>query len=171
MDPEGMDHTTHVMVKYAYELVDKNRRLEDQLKAQEATLKRYRQVIDEQRVCLNLPKMYEELPHKFHPQGLESLLCNKTLVARVKLSQLESSSAVQTLVCLVGLLLCLCMSWIFVMSAKTLWACPQAPQLRILKFELINKQLGLVHYVLSGLIFGAVCPYFNVNLNLFNQKL
>ena len=33
MDPEGMDHTTHVMVKYAYELVDKNRRLEDQLKA------------------------------------------------------------------------------------------------------------------------------------------
>ena len=33
MDPEGMDPTTQVMVNYAYELVDKNRRLEDQLKA------------------------------------------------------------------------------------------------------------------------------------------
>ena len=42
MDPEGMDPTTQVMVHYAYELVDKNRWLEDQLKAQEATLKRYR---------------------------------------------------------------------------------------------------------------------------------
>ena len=42
MDPEGTDPTTQVMVNYAYELVDKNRRLEDQLKAQEATLKRYR---------------------------------------------------------------------------------------------------------------------------------
>ena len=41
MDPKGMDPTTQVMVNYAYELVDKNRRLEDQLKAQEATLKRY----------------------------------------------------------------------------------------------------------------------------------
>ena len=42
MDPEGTDPTTQVMVHYAYELVDKNQRLEDQLKAQEATLKRYR---------------------------------------------------------------------------------------------------------------------------------
>jgi len=67
MDPEGTDPTTQVMVNYAYELVDKNRRLEDQLKAQEATLKRYRQVIDEQRVCLNLPRIYEELPHEFRP--------------------------------------------------------------------------------------------------------
>ena len=33
MDPEGMDPTTQVIVHYAYELVDKNRRLEDQLKA------------------------------------------------------------------------------------------------------------------------------------------
>ena len=67
MDPEVIDPTTQVMVHYAYELVDKNRRLEDQLKAQEATLKRYRQVIDEQRVSLNLPRMYEELPHEFLP--------------------------------------------------------------------------------------------------------
>ena len=67
MDPKGTDHTTQVMVHYAYELVDKNRRLEDQLKAQEATLKRYQQVIEEQRVCLNLARMYEELPHKFVP--------------------------------------------------------------------------------------------------------
>ena len=29
MDPEGMDPTTQVMVNYAYELVDKNQRLED----------------------------------------------------------------------------------------------------------------------------------------------
>ena len=67
MDPEGTNHTTQVMVHYACELVDKNRRLEDQLKAQLATLKRYRQVIDEQSVCLNLPRIYEELPHKFRP--------------------------------------------------------------------------------------------------------
>ena len=33
MDPEGTDPTTQVMVHYAYELVDKNRWLEDQLKA------------------------------------------------------------------------------------------------------------------------------------------
>ena len=40
MDPEGTDPTTQVMVNYASKLVDKNRRLEDQLKAQEATIKR-----------------------------------------------------------------------------------------------------------------------------------
>ena len=62
-----MDPTTQVMVHYAYEIVDKNQRLEDQLKAQEVTLKRYRQVIDEQRVCLNLPRIYDELPHEFCP--------------------------------------------------------------------------------------------------------
>jgi len=67
MDPEGMDPTTQVMVHYACELVDKNRWLEDQLKAQEATLKRYQQIIDEQRVCLNLPRIYEELPYKLRP--------------------------------------------------------------------------------------------------------
>ena len=67
MDPEGMDPTTQVMVHYAYELVGNNRRLKDQLKAQETTPKRYRQVIDEQMVCLNLPRIYEELPHEFRP--------------------------------------------------------------------------------------------------------
>ena len=41
MDPKSTDPTTQVMVHYAYKLVDKNRRLEDQLKAQKATLKRY----------------------------------------------------------------------------------------------------------------------------------
>ena len=67
MDPQGMDPTTQVMVHFGYELVAKIRRLEDQLKAQQEYLKRYRQVIDEQRVCLNLSRMYEELPHKFRP--------------------------------------------------------------------------------------------------------
>ena len=65
MDPQGMDPTTQVMVHFGCELVAKIQRLEDQLKAQQETLKRYRQVIDEQRVCLNLPRIYEELPHKF----------------------------------------------------------------------------------------------------------
>ena len=65
MDHQCMDPTTQVMVHFGYESVVKIRRLEDQLKAQKETLERYRQVIDEQRVCLNLPKMYEELPHKF----------------------------------------------------------------------------------------------------------
>ena len=67
MDPQGTDPTTQVTVHFGYESVAKIQRLEDQLKAQQETLKRYRQVIDEQRVCLNLPKMYEELPHKFRP--------------------------------------------------------------------------------------------------------
>ena len=67
MDPQGMDPTTQVMVHFGYGLVAKIRRLEDQLKAQHETLKRYQQVIDQQRVCPNLPKMYEELPHKPRP--------------------------------------------------------------------------------------------------------
>ena len=89
-----MDPTTQVMVNYAYELVDKNRRLEDQLKEQEVTLKRYRQVIDKQRVCLNLPRIYEELPINFAHRCWSPFLCNKTLVARVNLSQVKSRSAV-----------------------------------------------------------------------------
>ena len=39
MDPEGMDPTTQVMVDFAYDLVEKNRRLEGQLKAQGKSLK------------------------------------------------------------------------------------------------------------------------------------
>ena len=40
MEPEGMDPTTQVMVDFAYDLVEKNRRLEGQLKAQGKSLKR-----------------------------------------------------------------------------------------------------------------------------------
>ena len=39
MDPEGMDPTTQVMVDFAYDLVEKNRWLEGQLKAQGKSLK------------------------------------------------------------------------------------------------------------------------------------
>ena len=67
MDPQGMDPTTQVMVHFGYESVAKIQWLEDQLKAQHETIKRHQQVIDEKRVCLNLPKIYEELPHKPHP--------------------------------------------------------------------------------------------------------
>ena len=67
MDPEGTDPTTQVMVHFAYELVEKNRRLEDQLKAHEESLKWYQQVIDDQRVCLNLQRIYKKLPHKPRP--------------------------------------------------------------------------------------------------------
>ena len=42
MDPQGMDPTTQVMVHFGYESVANIRRLEDQLKAQHETLKRYR---------------------------------------------------------------------------------------------------------------------------------
>ena len=94
MDLQGMDPTTKVMVHFGFESIGKIHRLEDQLKAQQKTIKRHRQVIDEQRVCLNLPKMYEELPHKPRPSMLESLLCNKTIVERVKLSLVESISVV-----------------------------------------------------------------------------
>ena len=67
MDPQGMDPTTQVMVHFSYELVGKIRRLEDQLKAQQETLKRYQRVIDDQRDCLSLPTIYEKLPHKPRP--------------------------------------------------------------------------------------------------------
>ena len=67
MDPQGTNPTTQVMVHFDYESVAKIRRLEDQLKAQQKTIKRHQQVIDEQRVYLNLSKMYEELPHKPRP--------------------------------------------------------------------------------------------------------
>ena len=67
MNPKGMDSTTQVMVHFACELVEKNRRLEDQLKAQEESLKKYQQVIDDQRVCLSPLRIYEKLPHKHRP--------------------------------------------------------------------------------------------------------
>ena len=67
LDPHGMDPTTQVMVHFGCELVGKIRRLEDQLKAQQETLKRYQHVIDDQRVSLNLPRIYEKLSHKPRP--------------------------------------------------------------------------------------------------------
>ena len=67
MDPQGMDPTTQMMVHFGCELVGKIQRLEDELKAQQETLKRYQQVIDDQRECLSLPRIYEKLPHKPHP--------------------------------------------------------------------------------------------------------
>ena len=67
MDPKGIDPTTQVMVNFACELVEKNRRLKHQLKAQEESLKRYQQVIDDQRECLSLLRIYEKLPHKPRP--------------------------------------------------------------------------------------------------------
>ena len=67
MDPQGTNPTTQVMVHFGCESIVKIWQLEDQLKAQQETIKRHQQVIDEQRVCLNLPKMYKELPHKPRP--------------------------------------------------------------------------------------------------------
>ena len=67
MDPQGTDPTTQVMVHFGCELVGKIRRLKDQLKAQQEILKRYQQVIDDQRVSLHLPRIYENLSHKPHP--------------------------------------------------------------------------------------------------------
>ena len=67
MDPQGTNSTTQVLVHFGCELVGKIRRLEDQLKAQQGTLKRYQRVIDDQRECLSLPRIYEKLPHKPRP--------------------------------------------------------------------------------------------------------
>ena len=67
MDPQGTDPTTQVKLHFSCELVGKIRRLEDQLKAQQETLKRYQRVIDGQRKCLGLPRIYEKLLHKHHP--------------------------------------------------------------------------------------------------------
>ena len=65
MDPQGMDPTTQVMVHFGCESVAKIRRLEDQLKAQQETLKRYRQVIDEQMVCFNIQRCTRNFPMNF----------------------------------------------------------------------------------------------------------
>jgi len=94
MDPEDTDPTTQVMVHFGCELVGKIQRLEDQLKAQQETLKRYQRVIDDQRESLSLPRIYEKFPINLTHRSWSSFLCNKTLVARVKLSQVESSSVV-----------------------------------------------------------------------------
>ena len=67
MDPQGMDPSTQMMVHFGCELVGKIQRLENQLKAQQETLKRYQQVIDDQRVSHSLIMIYEKLLHKPHP--------------------------------------------------------------------------------------------------------
>jgi len=64
MDPEGLDPTTQVMVHFAYDLVEKNRWLDNQLKAQGKFLKRCQQGIDDQMVSLKMPSIYEKFPHK-----------------------------------------------------------------------------------------------------------
>jgi hypothetical protein len=67
MDPKNLDLIPRVMVDFAYDLMEKNRRLEDLVIAQGKSLKRCQQVIDEYRVNQDLPRIDEKLDHVPHP--------------------------------------------------------------------------------------------------------
>jgi hypothetical protein len=69
MDPENLDPIPRVMVDFAYDLMEKNRRLESMMIAQGKSLKRCQQVIDDHRISLDLPRIYEKLDHEPCPQG------------------------------------------------------------------------------------------------------
>jgi hypothetical protein len=64
MDPKNLNPIPQVMVDFAYDLMEKNRRLESLVLAQGKSLKRSQQVIHDHRVLLNLPKVYEKLDHQ-----------------------------------------------------------------------------------------------------------
>ena len=46
MKPEGLDPTTVVMVNFAHELMKRNERLEEELKAQQEARKRSQKMVD-----------------------------------------------------------------------------------------------------------------------------
>ena len=62
MKPEGLDPTTVVMVNFAHELMKRNERLEEELKAQKEVRKRSQKMADDYRESLKMPRMYEKLP-------------------------------------------------------------------------------------------------------------
>lgn len=62
-----MDPTTEVMVNFAFEMMLKIQRLEEEVKRLWKALKRSHAVTDAQRVALAEQKIYDELPHKVKP--------------------------------------------------------------------------------------------------------
>jgi hypothetical protein len=61
LELEGEDPTTKVMVNFAYELMRRNGRLEDELLAQKEATTRSQRMLDDYRVNLDMPRMYEKL--------------------------------------------------------------------------------------------------------------
>jgi hypothetical protein len=61
LEPEGEDPMTKVMVNFAYELMRWNERLEDELMAQKEATARSQRMLDDYRVNLDMPIMYEKL--------------------------------------------------------------------------------------------------------------
>lgn len=59
--PENLDPTLQVMVDFAYDTMEKNRRLEAVVKAQGKIFKKCQQVIDDHRESLDLPRIYDRL--------------------------------------------------------------------------------------------------------------
>jgi hypothetical protein len=64
VDPENLDPIPRVMVDFAYDLMEKNRRLESLVIAQGKSFKRCQQVIDDYRVNQDLLRIYEKLDHE-----------------------------------------------------------------------------------------------------------
>jgi hypothetical protein len=67
MDPKNLDPIPQVMVDFAYDLMEKNRLLEDLVIAQGKSLKRCQHVIDDYRVNQDLPRIYKKLDHEPRP--------------------------------------------------------------------------------------------------------
>ena len=57
-----LDPTTVVMVNFAHELMKRNERLEEELKAQKEAHKRSQKMVDDYRESLKMSRMYEKLP-------------------------------------------------------------------------------------------------------------
>jgi phage regulator Rha-like protein len=70
MKPEGLDATTIVIVNFAHELIKRNKRLEEELKAQQEACKRSQKMMDDYRESLRMPRMYEKFPETLYHRNM-----------------------------------------------------------------------------------------------------
>ena len=74
MEPQGLDTTTKVMVRFAREILQKNDVVKEELEKEKKARKRVARQLDEFRTQLKMPKIYEKLPRVHHHRSLESLM-------------------------------------------------------------------------------------------------
>jgi hypothetical protein len=67
MDPVQLEPLARVMVNFAYDMMERKLQLEEMVKAQEKTIKRCQEMIDELRVNQGLAKIYETFEHEPRP--------------------------------------------------------------------------------------------------------
>jgi hypothetical protein len=64
MDPVQLEPLPRVMVNLVYDMMEKKLQLEEMVKAQGKTIKRYQEMIDELQANQGMAKIYETLEHK-----------------------------------------------------------------------------------------------------------